>query len=76
MKNFKQLSVLKIKHPIFLYVSEEKGCASIIYEGCPKCFPELCTSIKFNGKCLSLWFILNFCMPKKIMKEEIYGRKK
>jgi len=41
MKNSKHLSVLKIKHPIFLYISEEKGCESIIYEGCPKCFPEL-----------------------------------
>jgi len=41
MKNSKQLSVLKFKHPIFLYVSEEKGCACIIHEDCPKCFPEL-----------------------------------
>jgi hypothetical protein len=41
MTHLKGVRRYSVKHPKFLYVIEEKGCASIIYEGCPKCFPEL-----------------------------------
>jgi hypothetical protein len=76
MKNSKQLSVLKIKHPIFLYVSEEKDCASVIYEGCPKCFPELSVhwSKSMGNVCFCGLYWIFVCLKRSWKKKSMAGR--